>query len=623
MTAPGATAVRAPVAIAVADFRERVRRPAYAVVLAAAVGLGYLAVPEVDGRWVIVNAGTYRGVYDSAYVGTVTALAGALWLTIAGFYVVRGAIVRDARGGVGQLLAATPLSGRGYLAGKFLSNLLVLTSMLGVLAGTAVLMQLARGEDRAVDPIALLLPFGLLALPVLAVTAALAVLFETVRPLRGGFGNVVWFFAAMVGAVVGQGPDAPLGGLGVAEVARSLRAGLADAGLRPAGEFGLGLMYLDDPLRTFEWSGLDPDAGFVAQRLLLFLVAAGIAVLPALWFGRFDPSRTARRRRPARPVPTPPVPAPYPNAAVPAPYPNTAVPAPYPNAAVPAVPYPNAPVPTVPYPGVSWPPIGDGLRPAGLVSDTGPDLSLAGPDLSAPAGMRLLGAAPSWLRSAGPPTADAASGVAPVRPAGRGASAGFGRLFAGELRVLCRSASRWWWLGAGLLALVGAVAPIEAVPAVALPLAWIWPVLLWSRLGSRSHEYGLTGLLGAYPGLRRRMLAEWLAGVALAGLTGLVPMLRMLIDLDVPGLAAGVAGALFVPSLALAAGVSSRTHRLFQVGYLALWYSALNGIAALDTMGAVRLDGRPAGPGPLLVCGCALALLGIALLFGTLRHARR
>ncbi|MEQ4301482.1 hypothetical protein ABNF97_08835 [Plantactinospora sp. B6F1] len=573
----GAAALRAPVAIAVADFRERARRPAYAVVLAAAVGLGYLAVPDLDGRWVVVNAGMYRGVYNSAYVGTVTALAGALWLTVAGFYVIRGALVRDQRTGVGELLATTPLSRPGYLLGKFLSNLLVLGSMLGVLAGTAVLMQIARGEDGAVDPVALLLPFGLLALPVLAVTAAVAVLFETVRPLRAGFGNIVWFFLALVGAIVGQGPDAPLGGLGVPEVALSVRDGLVDAGLRPDGEFSLGLMYLDSPLRTFEWSGLAPDAGFVGQRMLLALVAVGIAVLPALWFNRFDPARTGRRRPSAPPAPGP---------------------------------SPSAPGPSPSAPGPS--PFGSGPSP----SAPGPFPS-GSAGASTPAGPRFVDAAPSWLRSVD------RSGIPSVRPAGRRPVDGLGRLLRGELRVLARSASRWWWLGVGLLAVGGAVVPVSAVPAAVLPLAWIWPVLLWSRLGTQSHEYGLTGLLGAYPGPRRRMLAEWIAGVALAGMTGLVPLLRMLLAQDVPGVAAGVAGALFVPSLALAAGVVSRTHRLFQVGYLALWYSACNGIAALDFMGAVRLDGRPAGPGPLLVAGCALALLALAFLVGALRHARR
>ncbi len=105
-------------ALAVADFRERSRRPAYLVTLAAAIALGYLALPPASSVWVVMNAGGYRGVYNSAYVGTVTALAGGLWLMIGGFYVVRGAIIRDEQAGVGQVLAATPLRSAGYLAGQ-------------------------------------------------------------------------------------------------------------------------------------------------------------------------------------------------------------------------------------------------------------------------------------------------------------------------------------------------------------------------------------------------------------------------------------------------------------------------------------------------------------------------
>ncbi|MFC7585473.1 hypothetical protein ACFQYP_18340 [Nonomuraea antimicrobica] len=56
----------------------------------------------------ILALGEYRGTYNSAYVGVATALAGALWLTLGGFYVVRKGIARDEETRVGQILAATP-----------------------------------------------------------------------------------------------------------------------------------------------------------------------------------------------------------------------------------------------------------------------------------------------------------------------------------------------------------------------------------------------------------------------------------------------------------------------------------------------------------------------------------
>jgi hypothetical protein len=508
-------------ALAVADFRERVRRPAYAVVLLAAVGLGYLAAPSAQSHWTIVNSGAYRGVYNSAYIGTTTALAGALWLCAGGFYVVRTAIARDERTGVGQLLAATPLRMSAYLAGKFLSNLLVLGSMAAVLAGTALVMQLARGESRAVDPVALLLPFVLYTLPVLAFTAAAAVLFEATPLLRTGLGNVAWFFVAMVVLIGGQSANAPLGGLGVHVFAESMRDAMAARGIT-VDEFAIGLMYLDDPPRTFVWSGVDLAAGFVGQRFLIMLLAAAVAVLPAVWFGRFDP---ARRTVPA-----------------------------------------GASVPSAPAAAVA-------------------------PALPLPA-------YPS-LRSVR---------TAPLR------GGAFGRLLAGELRILVQGVSRWWWLGTAALIVAGAAAPIRASGPL-LIAAWIWPVLIWSRLGAQPREHGVDALLGPYPSPRRRALAAWAAGFALTALVGLGPGVRLALAGDAAG---WLAGAAFIPALALALGVLSHTHRLFQVLYLSLWYAVVNGIAGLDYLGAVS-----GGPSPLAVATTAALLLATALTTVAAHHARR
>ncbi|MGH3411442.1 MAG: hypothetical protein ACRDRJ_54420, partial [Streptosporangiaceae bacterium] len=436
-------------ALAVADFRERSRRPAYLVTLAAAIALGYLALPPASSVWVVMNAGGYRGVYNSAYAGTVTALAGGLWLMIGGFYVVRGAIARDEQTGVGQVLAATPLRSAGYLAGKFLSNLMVLGSMAAVLAVTALALQLARGESAAVRPGALLLPYVLLTLPVLAVTAAAAVALETVPVLRGGLGNVAWFFFWMFAAIAGGG--APLGGLGT--VAASMRRAMAAQHLPSAAEFSLGFTKLDHPLRTFSWAGLHPGAGFVLARLVLILVAAGLAVLPAFWFGRFDPARGGGRRAAAGAGPA-----------------------------------------TVSLAGVSP---ADGGQADGSQGDVGQ-------------GGR------------------AARSYRPLPALTRG-RAGFaaGRLLAGEVRILVQGVSRWWWLvAAGLTVLSLAVPrdlvrPAGASTALLLSAAWIWPVLIWSRLGTQRRENGLDTLLGAYPAVYRQLAAEWLAGLALTAALGL------------------------------------------------------------------------------------------------------
>ncbi|MFI8850925.1 hypothetical protein [Streptomyces sp. 891-h] len=517
------------VRLALGDFLDRARRPAYVAVLAAAVALGYLAVPETGSHWVVMRVGDYRGRYDSAYTSTVVALAAALWLPLGGFYVVRDALGRDHRSGVGELLAATPLRTAGHLVAKFLAGALVLASMVGVLAVTAVVMQLARGESTAVDPVAVLLPFLVVTLPVVVLTAAAALLTETVPLLRGGAGNVAWFFVWLIGGVGGMGAAAPLGGLGVHEPVASMRdALLAQGGRAPAQDFSLGFTYEHTPLRVFDWDGFTPSAGYLLGRAGLLLLAVALAVLPAGWYPRFAPAADGGRVRPRAQDP-------------------------------------------------AGTPHGVAVRPAGF------------------------------------------HGVprTPVRTGRTGR-----RLPAGELRILLRGNSVWWWAGIAAITVAGALAPLPAVSRIVLPAAWLWPALLWSRLGAQRHTNGVTALLGAYPGPHRRALAEWLAGVAVAALAGAVPLIRMLFAADLPGVTAWCGGALFVPALALALGTLSRTGRLFQAVYLPLWYTTANGLPLLDFMGANRTEGHLAGPGPLLFLALAALLLGAALLTGTARRAR-
>ncbi|MFH8407934.1 hypothetical protein ACH4FX_24520 [Streptomyces sp. NPDC018019] len=529
--------------LALGDFRDRVRRPAYAVTLLAAVGLGYLAVPQPAAHWVILQIGDFRGTYNSAYVGVATALAAALWLPLAGFYVVRNALARDERSGVGRLLAATPLRTTGYFAAKLLSNVLVLVSMLGVLAVTAVVMQLARGESHRVDPVALLKPFVLVALPLMVVTGAAALLFESVPVLRGGVGNVVWFFVWMALVLGGQRPDAPLGGIGVHGAVASMARDLAAQHTSVTGEFSLGFTYLEQPLRTFVWHGFTPDPDFVLGRVALVLAAMVLALLPALWFGRFDPARGGARGSTAGRTA---------QAAVPGDIPGT----------LPAPSRSTAPAPTTHRP----------LQPLNLATTARP-------------------------------------------------GTGYHRLLVGELRILLQGVAWWWWTGAALISLVGLCVPTAGAARVVLPLAWIWPVLIWSRLGSQRHEHGVQALLGSYPAARRRALAEWSAGFVLTAAAGCVPLLRLAMAGDWHGIASWTGGALFIPSLALALGSLSHTHRLFQALYLPLWYSVFNGLPLLDYMGATRPEGQPAALSPLIITAfAALLLAGVVTATGPLRR---
>ena len=130
MSQARAIELRAIGAIARADFLERVRRYSFLLTLLFATFLGYAAA---TGR-IMIQLGGHRGVYTSAWVGALVALVTTCWVSLVGFYIVKGGIDRDRQTGVGQVLAATPLSKPTYTLGKFLSNFAVLGSLVFVLA---------------------------------------------------------------------------------------------------------------------------------------------------------------------------------------------------------------------------------------------------------------------------------------------------------------------------------------------------------------------------------------------------------------------------------------------------------------------------------------------------------
>ncbi len=280
--------MRAVVAIARADFLERIRRYSFLFTLGFALYLGYLATA---GN-LVLQVGNMRGILNSAWVGALLALVATDFISLAGFYFVKNTIERDRQTRVGQILAATPISKFMYAFGKMLSNLAVLSLMLAVLAAAGIAMQLVSGEDRHIELWKLIAPFVLLAFPAMAVTAAVAVFFETIPFLCGGFGNVAYFFLWIAGLSVplATGKHA-FDLMGLSMVADSARAAAHLSQKNGGVTFSLAFGQFDKPATLFHWDGLTWTADIIALRIMWLAIAVAIVAVSAVLFDRFDPSR--------------------------------------------------------------------------------------------------------------------------------------------------------------------------------------------------------------------------------------------------------------------------------------------------------------------------------------------
>jgi hypothetical protein len=224
-------------------------------------------------------------------------------LPLVGFYLVKNAVERDRLSGVGQIIATTPISKQIYVVGKWLSNLAVLALILSIISAMAIVMQLVRAEDTTIRLGIMITTIWLMGLPVLAISAALAVLFECIPFLRGGFGNVVffllWLFALIVmfaGSIDEETglvqPVADLYGYTrqLADIQQQVLAANPDA------QVGSGLVIIEREVEsTFTWGGLGWKMDIIRKRMMWTGLALIIALAASIPFDRFDPARSRLR----------------------------------------------------------------------------------------------------------------------------------------------------------------------------------------------------------------------------------------------------------------------------------------------------------------------------------------
>lgn len=280
------SAIRAAVHVALADLRQRLRSPKYLVV---PLLVAWLAQALTSGGTYLVVAGEYTGVRNAAWFGGMVATMGTFLLFVFGFSLVRGAISRDRETDVGELVATSPVRDATYLAGRWLGYVALLALVTALLALATVAGYALHGSG-AFDLVALVSPFVVLTLPAMALVAAAAVLAETVRPLRGTLGSVLYFFGSMaLFTAAALSTSAPYGPTGLAVVRNSM---VRAAGVDPTAFESRSFAFTADPgsVTTFTWHGVDWGVAELLSRVPT-LAAAGLTLAVAVVaFDRFERS---------------------------------------------------------------------------------------------------------------------------------------------------------------------------------------------------------------------------------------------------------------------------------------------------------------------------------------------
>ncbi|WP_187355318.1 ABC transporter permease ['Paenibacillus yunnanensis' Narsing Rao et al. 2020] len=506
--------------IARADLLERTRQFTFLITLGVTVMAAYFFLPPADSGYRTLSVGGYRGIYNSAWVGASIAISTTLFLTLFGFYLVKNSLQRDEQSGFGQIIAASPVSRLRYLLGKFSSNFAVLSMILAVVIVMAAIMQWIRGEASTVEPWPLIAPSLFLTLPILALVSALSIWFEACKPLRGAFGNVIFFVMYISFFSLSLSNSSPFG---TSIITDQISAALSALHPDLPGPFGVGIITAGDgPVEVFEWQGMHWTWTLVRRQLSLFLWAVAPILAAALLFRRFqeplhgEDSGVEQNEGTAEPA-------------------EQGARA----AAADAV---------------------EAGKDEGNEADTSGE---APPDIAV-----VLAPATAWNA--------------------------FLIMVSSEWRLMMKGTAPKWYVGAGLLLLLGLNLPLSAsMSRLIWPLTWIWPLALWSGMGSREYRYQTTYLIASSPRfVSRQLAAVWCSGFMLTCLTGSGILIRLLLEGDAAGAGHWLSAALLIPSLALATGVLTRTSRAFEVLYMLIWYlGPVNKVPYLDFMVMESADG--------------------------------
>jgi hypothetical protein len=424
-----------------------------------------------------------------------------------------------------------------------LSNFAILSAIVGVLILVSAAMQFIHGEDTQLQLWSLLSPFLLMTLPAMLVISALAVLFEAIPWLRGGGGNVLYFFlwiglvsTAILPSMAAGGQEIiavnDLFGMStlLSDMSRAVRQHF------PAydGRVSVGYEIREGSiaLQTFRWEGMAWTPLFALMRVFWIGVATAITFLTALFFHRFDPERVQGR------------------------------------------------------------------------TILGKTKNEAEQDL---------------LPASGPTTLSTYT-LTPLAPHTATSGSIFWRTVLAELRLMLQGRPAVWLVVAAGLIIAGLLSDTAFARQWLLPCAWIWPLTLWSAMGTREAQHATEQIIFSTPHpLRHQFAAMWLAGVIVAVLAGSGVAVNLVLAKAWHDLFAWAVGALFIPALALFAGTWSGGPKLFEVVYVMLWYAGpINRVGTLDFMGAAGATSENVAQAYLFI---TTILLLLAFL-GRMRRAR-
>ncbi|MFA6087365.1 hypothetical protein [Mucilaginibacter sp.] len=286
-----------------ADYLQRTRSYAFLITLAITIFAAYSFVPLPTASYTTLNMPGYKGIYNSAWVGYVSAIMTTVMLSLYGFFLVNGGIKKDIDTGVGFIVATTSITNFGYLLSKMLSNFLVLLTIMGVTFVVSIVMFFVRTTGYPFHIADFALPYLLFALPALLTISSLAVVFEVFLGNKTVLQYITFVFLfGAITANVNTQPNNTVAVLmdpyGLRTMTNSIKNKVNTQYHTHIKEVSFGFIFNHkQSFKTFEWNGITFTRVFLLSRILWLGIALALAYLSSFFFHRFDLKQSVRKKK--------------------------------------------------------------------------------------------------------------------------------------------------------------------------------------------------------------------------------------------------------------------------------------------------------------------------------------
>ncbi|OEK06506.1 hypothetical protein [Roseivirga misakiensis] len=283
------------------DYLQRIRSYRFLIIMAVSLALGFLFIPAADATYETVTVGTYKGVYNSAWIGVVSAVMASTFVSLLGFYVINSNLSKDIDSKVGQIIATTRVSNFGYLFSKVTSNFLVLSTMIAVMLGMNVGLFFLYGSEFSFEPLQFILPYLFIPIPAMFLVANLAVVLEVIFKQKSTLQNVFYFlliaiaFAQNVKTDGSKGID-PFGTrLGTADMISQVND-LSDE--EKVSQLNIGFRLGNkQETKPFVFEGISLSLVNVAGRFIWMIAGVLLTFAVSRSFHRFDLKEHLKRKK--------------------------------------------------------------------------------------------------------------------------------------------------------------------------------------------------------------------------------------------------------------------------------------------------------------------------------------